>query len=84
MEYTISNIFLRGSDNFNGRNISKGLTGYFKSLSQKDLIKITKFSKGLISRYINNLVNLNLIQIAEKKRGKERFYELTEKGKWYI
>jgi len=57
---------------------------YSKSLSQKDLIKITKFSKGLISRYINNLLDLNLIQIAKKKRGKERFYELTEKGKWYI
>jgi hypothetical protein len=55
-----------------------------KSLSQKDLIKITKLSKGLISRYINNLLNLDLIQIAEKKRSKERFYQLTEKGMWYL
>ena len=55
-----------------------------KSFSQKELIKITKFSKGLISRYINNLISLDLIQITEKKSSKERFFELTEKGKWYI
>jgi len=55
-----------------------------KSQSQKELIKETGLSKGLISRYINNLIELGLIQIANKKIGKERFYELTEKGKWYI
>jgi len=57
---------------------------YSKSKSQKELITDTKLSKGLISRYINNLINLELIQIADKKKGKERFYKLTEKGMWYI
>ena len=57
---------------------------YSKSRSQKELIQDTKLSKGLISRYINSLINLELIQIADKKKGKERFYKLTEKGMWYI
>lgn len=55
-----------------------------KSKSQKELIKETNLSKGLISRYINSLNEMELIQIANKRIGKERFYELTEKGKWYI
>ena len=54
------------------------------SKSQKELIKETNLSKGLISRYINNLISLELIQIADKKIGKERFYKLTEKGMWFI
>ena len=53
-------------------------------ISQKRLVEETGFSKGLISRYLNNLREMGLIEISKKKKGKERFFEITEKGKWYL
>ncbi len=53
-------------------------------ISQKRLVNETGFSKGLISRYLNNLREMGLIEISKKKKGKERFFEITEKGKWYL
>ena len=53
-------------------------------ISQKRLAEETGFSKGLISRYLNNLRDMGLIEISKKKKGKDRFFEITEKGKWYL
>lgn len=55
-----------------------------QDISQKDLIDKTGLSKGMISRYVNNLIDLGLISISNIKRGKERFFKITEKGKWYL
>ena len=55
-----------------------------QKISQKRLVEETGFSKGLISRYLNNLREMGLIEISKKKKGKERFFEITEKGKWYL
>ncbi len=53
-------------------------------ISQKSLVKKTKLSKGLISRYLKNLRNYGLIMELLDKPGKEKYYNLTEKGKWYL
>jgi len=55
-----------------------------QKISQKNLVKETGLSKGMVSRYLRNLINLNLIKVSRKKSGKERFFEITEKGKWYL
>ena len=55
-----------------------------QQISQKGLVEKTQFSKGLISRYIKNLRDFGLIYVSEKQKGKERFFEITEKGKWYL
>jgi len=55
-----------------------------KEASQKILVKNTGLSKGMISRYVNELIDLELIDISGKKRGKEQFFQITEKGKWYL
>ena len=55
-----------------------------KEISQKSLVEQTKFSKGLISRYLNNLREIGLIEISHKKKGEERFFKITEKGEWYL
>lgn len=70
-------------------SLSDPLKNLFSSLneqiiSQKRLVEETGFSKGLISRYLNNLREMGLIEISKKKKGKERFFEITEKGKWYL
>ncbi len=52
--------------------------------SQKGLIEYTNFSKGLISRYLKELRGLDLIKISQKKKGKERYFDITEKGRWYL
>ncbi len=55
-----------------------------KKISQSGLVKSTGYSKGLISRYLKKLKELGLIEISKKKRGKERFFEITDKGNWFI
>lgn len=55
-----------------------------KNFSQKNVVKETGLSKGMISRYLKDLRELDLIKISSEKKGKERFYEITEKGKWYL
>ena len=55
-----------------------------QQISQKGLVEKTQFSKGLISRYIKNLRDLSLIEVLEMQKGKERFFEITDKGKWYL
>ena len=57
---------------------------YEKKISQSGLVKSTGYSKGLISRYLKQLKELGLIEITKKKRGKERFFEITDKGNWFI
>lgn len=57
---------------------------YEKKISQSGLVKSTGYSKGLISRYLKQLKELGLIEISKKKRGKERFFEITDKGNWFI
>jgi uncharacterized membrane protein len=57
---------------------------YHKGISQKKMVNETGLSKGMISRYLKNLIDMNLIKISEKKRGRERFFEITEKGQWYL
>ncbi len=55
-----------------------------KNLSQKKIIKETGLSKGMISRYLKNLREIGLIEISSEKKGKERVFEITDKGKWFI
>ena len=55
-----------------------------KNISQKNIVKETGLSKGMISRYLKDLRELGLIEISSEKKGKERFFEITEKGKWYL
>lgn len=55
-----------------------------KELSQKNVVKETGLSKGMISRYLKDLRELGLIEILSEKKKKERFYKITEKGKWYL
>ena len=55
-----------------------------KNLSQKNVVKETGLSKGMISRYLKDLRELGLINISSQKKGKERFFEITEKGSWYL
>lgn len=57
---------------------------YEKKISQSGLVKSTGYSKGLISRYLKQLKELGLIEISKKKKGKERFFEITDKGNWFI
>lgn len=57
---------------------------YEKKISQSGLVKSTGYSKGLISRYLKQLKDLGLIEISKKKKGKERFFEITDKGNWFI
>lgn len=57
---------------------------YEKKFSQSGLVKSTGYSKGLISRYLKQLKELGLIEISKKKKGKERFFEITDKGNWFI
>lgn len=57
---------------------------YTEEISQKKLVHETGLSKGLISRYLKELRELELIRISTKKSGKERFFEITEKGEWYL
>ena len=55
-----------------------------QDVSQKILVKKTGLSKGMISRYVNELIDLELIRISGKKKGKEQFFDITDKGKWYL
>ena len=55
-----------------------------QTISQKLLVEKTNLSKGLISRYLKNLRNYGLITELSDKLGKEKFYNVTEKGKWYL
>ena len=55
-----------------------------ENLSQKDLVEKLGLSKGLISRYLKELRERGLINTSNRKRGKERFFELTTKGRWYL
>lgn len=55
-----------------------------KEISQRNLVEQTRFSKGLISRYLKNLREIGLIEISTNKKGKERFFKITEKGEWYL
>ena len=57
---------------------------YEKKISQSELVKSTGYSKGLISRYLKQLKELGLIEISKKKKSKERFFEITDKGNWFI
>lgn len=57
---------------------------YEKKISQSGLVKSTGYSKGLISRYLKQLKELGLIEISKKKKGKERFFEITDKGNWFV
>lgn len=57
---------------------------YEKKISQSGLVKSMGYSKGLISRYLKQLKELGLIEISKKKKGKERFFEITDKGNWFI
>ena len=43
-----------------------------------------KVSKGLISRYLNRLKDLNLLKETKKKEKRQKIFEITEKGKWII
>ena len=58
--------------------------------SLDDIIEIyekkdeSKDSKGLISRYVNELKSLNLIEENEKRTERKKLFHLTEKGKWFI
>jgi len=53
-------------------------------ITQKQIVEQTKFSKGLISRYLKNLRELGLIEISTNVEGKEKFFNVTEKGEWYL
>ncbi len=55
-----------------------------EQISQRELVEQTKFSKGLISRYLKNLRELGLIKISTNIKGKDRFFNITEKGEWYL
>ena len=57
---------------------------YTQKLSQKDLVDQSNLSKGLISKYLKQLRELGLITISKKKKGNKRFFDITEKGFWYI
>jgi len=52
-----------------------------QKLTQKEIIEHTKYSKGMVSRYLKNLRELELIEMSTKD--KKRF-ELTDKGMWYL
>jgi len=40
-------------------------------------------TKGLISRYLNELKELNLVEERDEKIGRKKIFQLTYKGKWY-
>ena len=69
----------------------KTILGFFseKTQSLDDLIERYQSlnkktaTKGLISRYLNELKNLGLVEESEKKIGKKKLFRLTEKGKWF-
>ena len=69
----------------------KTILGFFseKTYSLDDLIELYQkldkktATKGLISRYLNELKNLGLIEESEKKNGRKKLFKLTEKGKWF-
>ena len=57
---------------------------YDQNVSQKDLKSQLDVSKGLASRYLKKLQELELIQISKNPEKKGRYFDITEKGMWYI
>ena len=69
--------------------ISKPLKNILKiineqGLSQKELIEFTRLSKGMISRYVKELRDMEILEISRDKKEKGRFFNITEKGKWFL
>ncbi|MHA1249356.1 MAG: hypothetical protein ACTSRP_05135 [Candidatus Helarchaeota archaeon] len=58
--------------------------------SLDDLINIyekkynKKMTKGLFSRYLSELKELELIKESKEKKGRKKLFYLTNKGKWFI
>ena len=55
-----------------------------QKFSQKSLVDHLKLSKGWISKYLRELRDLGLLEISKTNVGKGRFFDITEKGMWYI
>lgn len=51
-----------------------------EKLTQKGIVEYTKYSKGMVSRYLKNLRELELIELSEDKKN----FKLTDKGKWHL
>lgn len=41
-------------------------------------------TKGLISRYLNELKEIKLVEERDEKRGRKKLFQLTYKGRWYV
>ena len=59
------------------KNLDDLLEGY-KEVSED------KGSIGLISRYLKDLKELDLIIELKEKKDKKKYFSLTEKGKWFV